>query len=69
LAAQALRRRKIEKAIRIAIYNGARLLEQDAKTGSLGPGDVRKVRIVFKDGVGYDSPAILNNLAGQIGAR
>jgi imidazolonepropionase-like amidohydrolase len=75
-----------EEAIRVASYNGARLLGQDARIGTLEEGkeadlvlvegnpaaaigDVRKTRIVFKDGIGYDSPAILHSLAGQIGPR
>ena len=75
-----------EEAIRVASYNGARLLGQDARIGTLEEGkeadlvlvegnpaaaigDVRKTRIVFKDGIGYDSPAILHSLAGQIGTR
>jgi len=73
-----------EEAIRVATYNGARLLGQEANIGTLEPGknadlvivegnpaaviaDVRKIRFVFKDGVGYDSAAILQSLAGQIG--
>jgi hypothetical protein len=31
--------------------------------------DIRCVEIVFKDGVGYDSPAILKTVLGQVGRR
>jgi hypothetical protein len=75
-----------EEALRVATYNGARLLGQEERIGTLEQGkeadlvvvegnpaaaisDVRKTRIVFKDGIGYDSPAILRTLTGQIGSR
>lgn len=31
--------------------------------------DIRQTEIVFKDGVGYDSAAILRTLIGQVGPQ
>jgi imidazolonepropionase-like amidohydrolase len=33
------------------------------------PGDIRNVTIVFKDGVGYDSPKLLASVKGTVGIR
>ena len=33
------------------------------------PGDIRNVTIVFKDGVGYDSPKLLSSVKGVVGIR
>ncbi len=33
------------------------------------PGDIRNVTIVFKDGVGYDSPKLLASVKGVVGVR
>jgi imidazolonepropionase-like amidohydrolase len=33
------------------------------------PGDIRNVTIVFKDGVGYDSPKLLGSVKGVVGVR
>ena len=33
------------------------------------PGDIRNVTIVFKDGVGYDSPKLLGSVKGIVGVR
>ena len=33
------------------------------------PGDIRNVTIVFKDGVGYDSPKLLTSVKGVVGVR
>jgi hypothetical protein len=33
------------------------------------PGDIRQVTIVFKDGVGFDSPALINAVRGLVGVR
>ena len=33
------------------------------------PGDIRNVTIVFKDGVGYDSPKLLASVKGLVGIR
>jgi imidazolonepropionase-like amidohydrolase len=33
------------------------------------PGDIRNVTIVFKDGVGYDSPKLLSSVKGAVGIR
>jgi len=75
---------KPEEAIQIATHNGALLLGQVNKIGTLDRGkqadiivvhgnpsaDIRAIEntdIVFKDGVGYDSAAILKSVAGQVG--
>jgi len=31
--------------------------------------DIRKIEIVFKDGVGYDSQKLFNSVKGQVGLR
>ena len=33
------------------------------------PGDIRKMTIVFKDGVGYDAPALIQAVKGLVGIR
>jgi hypothetical protein len=33
------------------------------------PGDIRQVTLVFKDGVGYDSPKLLASVKGVVGIR
>jgi imidazolonepropionase-like amidohydrolase len=33
------------------------------------PGDIRQVTIVFKDGIGYDSPKLLSSVKGLVGVR
>jgi imidazolonepropionase-like amidohydrolase len=33
------------------------------------PGEIRNVTIVFKDGVGYDSPKLLASVNGLVGIR
>ena len=33
------------------------------------PADIRNVTIVFKDGVGYDEPKILDSVKGIVGVR
>src|SRR5437867_1508168 len=33
------------------------------------PADIRKVTIVFKDGVGYDSPKLIESIKGTVGLR
>ena len=42
------------------------LLEGDL---AADPTVIKNVRIVFKDGVGYDAPAMLESIAGQVGIR
>jgi hypothetical protein len=75
-----------EQAIQIATYNGAVLIGQADRVGTLSKGkeadiavvrgnpahtisDIRQTEIVFKDGVGYDSAAILRSLAGKVGGH
>jgi hypothetical protein len=33
------------------------------------PRDIRNVTLVFKDGIGYDSPALLASVKGVVGIR
>jgi imidazolonepropionase-like amidohydrolase len=33
------------------------------------PAAIRNVRIVFKDGLGYDSAGLIESVAGQVGIR
>jgi imidazolonepropionase-like amidohydrolase len=33
------------------------------------PADIRKVTIVFKDGIGYDSQKLIDSVKGQVGTR
>lgn len=33
------------------------------------PSDIRKVRLVFKDGLGYDAAKLTEAIAGQVGIR
>jgi hypothetical protein len=33
------------------------------------PSDIRNVRLVFKDGVGYDVAKLTEAIAGQVGIR
>jgi len=40
------------------------LLEGDL---AADPAVIKNVTIVFKDGVGYDSPALLESIKGQVG--
>ena len=74
------------EAIQIMTLNGARMLSEDSRLGSVTPGkladlvvirgnpiatpgDIRNVTIVFKDGVGYDSPKLLGSVKGVVGVR
>src|SRR5918911_3290680 len=74
------------EAIKIASFNGARLLGEDARIGSVAVGkqadlmvvkgnpaanigDIEKVEIVFKDGVGYDSEKLIQSVQGLVGIR
>jgi imidazolonepropionase-like amidohydrolase len=74
------------EAIQIMTLNGARILGEDGRLGSVAPGkladlvvirgnpiatpgDIRNVTIVFKDGVGYDSPKLLAAVKGVVGIR
>ena len=66
--------------------NGARILGEADRFGSVEPGKladlvvvegdlvddpaaIRNVRIVFKDGVGYDPAKLIRDVEGRIGAR
>ena len=40
-----------------------------AATRSRRPAEIRNVTIVFKDGVGYDSPKLLASVKGLVGIR
>jgi cytosine/adenosine deaminase-related metal-dependent hydrolase len=72
------------EAVKIATYNGAKLLNQQDRIGSIERGkqadlvviqgnpaakisDVRNVKIVFKDGVGYDPDKLIQSVAGSVG--
>ncbi|MCA1634124.1 MAG: amidohydrolase family protein [Acidobacteria bacterium] len=74
------------EAIKIASLNGAKLLGEDARIGSIAVGkqadlmvvkgnpaanigDIEKVEIVFKDGVGYDSEKLIQSVQGLVGIR
>ena len=74
------------QAIQVMSANGARILGEYDRLGSISegkladmvvirgdpitkPSDIRNVIIVFKDGVGYDSPKLLDSLRGVVGAR
>ncbi|HJQ25595.1 MAG TPA: amidohydrolase family protein [Blastocatellia bacterium] len=74
------------EAIKIASFNGARLLGEEARIGSVAVGkqadlmvvkgnpaanigDIEKVEIVFKDGVGYDSEKLIQSVQGLVGIR
>ena len=74
------------EAIKIASFNGARLLGEEARIGSVAVGkqadlmvvkgnpaanigDIEKVEIVFKDGVGYDSEKLIQSVHGLVGIR
>jgi imidazolonepropionase-like amidohydrolase len=74
------------EAIKIASFNGAKFLGEDARIGSVAVGkqadlmivkgnpaanigDIEKVEIVFKDGVGYDSEKLIQSVQGLVGIR
>lgn len=73
-------------AIKIASFNGAKFLGEDARIGSIAAGkqadlmvvkgnpatnigDIEKVEIVFKDGIGYDSEKLIQSVQGLVGIR
>ena len=75
-----------EKAIEIMTANGAKVLGEFERLGSVSPGkradlvaiqgdpvsnpaDIRNVRIVFKDGVGYHAANLLDSVRESVGAR
>jgi len=72
------------EAIRIATANGAKVLHEEERIGTLAAGkqadlvvidgnpaariaDIRKVKLVFKDGVGYDPARLLDSVRGAVG--
>lgn len=74
------------EAIKIATFNGAKFLGEDAHIGSIAVGkqadlmivkgnpavnigEIEKVEIVFKDGVGYDSEKLIQSVQGLVGIR
>jgi imidazolonepropionase-like amidohydrolase len=74
------------EAIRIMTLNGAEVLGEADRLGSVAPGkladlvvingdpiarpaEIRKVTIVFKDGVGYDSAKLIEATRGLVGVR
>lgn len=74
------------EAIRIATYNGAKLLGEERRTGTIAAGkdadlvviegnpaanigDIRKVKLVFKEGAAYDPAKLLESVRGQAGLR
>ncbi len=74
------------EAIKVASFNGAKFLGEDAHIGSIAAGkqadlmvvkgnpaasigDIEKVEIVFKDGVGYDSERLIQSVQGLVGIR
>ena len=75
-----------EQVIEIMSLNGARVLGEDERFGSIEPGkladlvvidgdpvrreaEIRNVTLVFKEGVGYDAPALAESVRGLIGLR
>ena len=75
-----------EQVIRIMSLNGARVLGEDDRFGSIEPGkladlvvidgdpvrreaEIRNVTLVFKEGVGYDAPALAESVQGLVGLR
>ena len=75
-----------EQVIQIMSLNGARVLGEDDRFGSIEPGkladlvvidgdpvrreaEIRNVTLVFKEGVGYDAPALAESVKGLVGLR
>ena len=75
-----------EQVIQIMTLNGARVLGEDHRFGSIEAGkladlviingdpvqrasEIRNVTIVFKEGVGYDSPKLIESVKGLVGLR
>ncbi|MCY4634410.1 MAG: amidohydrolase family protein [Acidobacteria bacterium] len=75
-----------EQVIQIMSLNGARVLGEDERFGSIEPGkladlvvidgdpvrraaEIRNVTLVFKEGVGYDAPALAESVRGLVGLR
>ena len=76
---------KPEEAIQVMTSNGAKLLERTdigtieiGKTANIvvldgdleeGPKIIRKVEIVFKNGIGYDPNKLINSVKGNVGSE
>ncbi len=75
-----------EEVVRIMTQNGARVLREDDRYGSVEPGkladlvviagdpvrrpaEIRNVTLVFKEGVGYNSAALIESVKGLVGLR
>ncbi len=75
-----------EEVVEIMTLNGARVLGEDDRYGSIEPGkladlvviggdpvrrpaEIRNVTLVFKQGVGYDSAALIESVKGLVGLR
>ena len=75
-----------EEVIEVMTLNGARVLGEDDRYGSIEPGkladlaviagdpvrrpaEIRNVTLVFKEGVGYDSAALIESVQGLVGLR
>ncbi len=75
-----------EQVIQIMTLNGARVLGEEERFGSIEPGkladlvvingdpvrresEIRNVTLVFKEGVGYDSPKLIDSVKGLVGLR
>ena len=75
-----------EQVIQIMTLNGARVLGEDHRFGSIEAGkladlviingdpvqrasEIRNVTVVFKEGVGYDSPKLIESVKGLVGLR
>jgi imidazolonepropionase-like amidohydrolase len=65
------------EAIQIGTAQGAQVLAQSARIGTLLPGkgastkidDIERVEIVFKNGIGYDSTKLIESVRGLVGLR
>jgi hypothetical protein len=74
------------QAVQILTANGAKVLGEYDRYGSIEPGklaelaviegdpvarpsDIRNVVLVFKDGLGYDAPALIESTNGIVGIR
>ena len=75
-----------EQVIQIMTLNGAQVLGEDHRFGSIEAGkladlviingdpvqrasEIRNVTLVFKEGVGYDSPKLIESVKGLVGLR
>lgn len=75
-----------EQVIQIMTLNGARVIGEDARLGSVKAGkladlvvikgdpvarhaEIRNVTLVFKEGLGYNSPKLIESVKGLVGLR